>query len=44
LCERGIANRLGIVAAAALLVAGGYLLHGPSVAVGIAEEHEPDVV
>jgi hypothetical protein len=36
--ERGIANRLGIVAAAALLVAGGYLLHSPPVAVRIAEE------
>ena len=44
LYERGVEQRLGIVAAAALLVAGRYLLHGPAVPVRIAEEYEPDVV
>jgi hypothetical protein len=44
LCERDVAHRLGIVAAAALLAAGRYLLHGPTVAVRIGEEDETDVV
>jgi hypothetical protein len=40
----GVAQRLGFVAAAARLVARGDLLHGPSVAVRIAKEDEPDVI
>ena len=38
--ERGVGHRLGIVVDAALLIASGNLLHGPAIAVRIAEEDE----